>query len=46
MCAVTFWVRQSLGVPYRADEWITDIWLRETDGRWLCVKSQKMDVAG
>lgn len=31
-------------VPYRADEWITDIWLRGSDGNWLCVMSQKTDV--
>ena len=32
------------GVPYRTDEWITDIWVRQQDGRWLCVISQKTDV--
>ena len=33
------------GVPYRTDEWITDIWLRQEDGRWLCAMSQKTDAA-
>ena len=33
------------GTPYRTDEWITDIWARQ-HGRWLCVMSQKTDVAG
>ena len=32
--------------PYRTDEWITDIWVRQQDGRWLCVMSQKTDVGG
>ena len=34
------------GAPYRTDEWITDIWLRQPDGRWLCAMSQKTDAAG
>jgi uncharacterized protein (TIGR02246 family) len=34
------------GTPYRTDEWITDIWVRQQDGNWLCVMSQKTDVAG
>ena len=33
-------------VPYRTDEWITDIWLRQENGSWLCVMSQKTDVEG
>ena len=32
-------------VPYRTDEWITDIWRRQADGRWLCVMSQKTDAS-
>ena len=32
------------GAPYRTDEWITDIWLRQPGGRWLCVMSQKTDA--
>lgn len=34
------------GEPYRTDEWITDIWVRRPDGRWLCVMSQRTDAAG
>jgi ketosteroid isomerase-like protein len=34
------------GTPYRTDEWITDIWLRQSDGNWLCVMSQKTDAEG
>lgn len=34
------------GEPYRTDEWITDIWVRRPDGRWLCAMSQKTDAAG
>jgi ketosteroid isomerase-like protein len=28
------------GIPYAADEWITEVYVRR-DGRWLCVLSQK-----
>jgi ketosteroid isomerase-like protein len=31
------------GVPYTADEWITDVYVR-VDGRWLCALSQKSPV--
>lgn len=34
------------GVPYRTDEWITDIWVRQQDGSWLCVMSQRTDAGG
>lgn len=33
------------GVPYTADEWISDVYVR-TDGRWRCALSQKTGVAG
>jgi ketosteroid isomerase-like protein len=29
------------GADYRVDEWITQIWVRQTDGRWRCVLSHK-----
>ncbi|MEO5808124.1 nuclear transport factor 2 family protein [Devosia sp.] len=29
------------GVPYTADEWISEIYLRQPGGSWLCVLSQK-----
>jgi ketosteroid isomerase-like protein len=31
------------GVSYAADEWISEVYVR-TDGRWLCVLSQKCPV--
>ena len=31
------------GVPYTADEWISDVYVR-VDGRWLCAFSQKAPV--
>jgi len=34
------------GTPYRTDEWITDIWVRQSEGNWLCVMSQKTDAEG
>jgi ketosteroid isomerase-like protein len=32
------------GVPYRADEWITEVWGR-TDGSWRCLLSHKTAIA-
>jgi uncharacterized protein (TIGR02246 family) len=32
------------GVPYTADEWITEIYVR-TEGRWRCTLSQKTGTA-
>jgi ketosteroid isomerase-like protein len=32
------------GVPYTADEWISEVYVR-TDGRWRCALSQKTGVA-
>lgn len=29
------------GNDYRVDEWITQIWVRQADGRWRCVLSHK-----
>ena len=29
------------GSDYRVDEWITQIWVRQADGRWRCVLSHK-----
>jgi ketosteroid isomerase-like protein len=31
------------GVPYTADEWISEVYVR-VDGRWLCAFSQKSPV--
>lgn len=33
------------GVPYTADEWISEVYVR-VDGRWLCAFSQKAPVGG
>jgi ketosteroid isomerase-like protein len=33
------------GVPYTADEWITEVYVR-TNGTWRCALSQKTAVAG
>jgi ketosteroid isomerase-like protein len=33
------------GVPYTADEWISEIYV-PTDGHWLCAFSQKTEIAG
>lgn len=33
------------GVPYTADEWITEVYMR-TDGHWRCALSQKSAAVG
>jgi ketosteroid isomerase-like protein len=34
------------GVPYSADEWLNEVYMRQAGGNWLCVLSHKCDAAG